>query len=310
MIKIASSLPPVQNEYLASHHARPEVIALTGAAWEVPLEAEALFTFQTQWRHAPKEKPAGWPFNLKWIQVGSAGVDTFPVWAYEVPLITRGRGVQAPMIGEYVIGAIFAHEKQFWDQRVTDRAGWQPTMLGAVSGKTLGIAGFGAIGTEAARLALALGMKVVALTRSSKIDMVGVESIADLDGLMALSDHLVIAMPQTPQTERIFNAERFANAKPGLHVINVARGILIDDEALVAAIDGGRISAATLDVTMPEPPPEGHPFYSHPRIRLTAHVSGGSEDADKRLARYLAKNLDDYLAGNPVTGVVEYTRGY
>jgi phosphoglycerate dehydrogenase-like enzyme len=300
----------VQNQRLTNHPARPQVTVLEGAAWDVPVEAEALFTFQTHWRQAPKEKPAGWPFNLKWIQVGSAGVDTFPVWAYEVPLITRGRGVQAPMIGEYVIGAIFAHEKQFWDARVRERAKWQPTMLGAVSGKTLGIAGFGAIGAEVARLGLALGMKIVALTRSSKVEMDGVETVGDLDTLMAVSDHLVIAMPQTPQTERIFNAQRFEKSKPGLHVINVARGILIDDEALVHAIDAGKIAAATLDVTAPEPPPEGHPFYSHPRIRLTSHVSGGSEDADERLALYLAKNLEDYLAGKPVTGAVEYGRGY
>lgn len=310
MIRIASSLTDVQNDLLNGHSSSPLVTKLAGDPWDVPADAEALFTYQTQWRQAPAEKPDGWPFGLKWVQVASAGVDTLPDWVYDVPLVTRGRGVQAPLIAEYVVAAILAHEKQFWDEPIRGPKDWRQTGLGSVEGKTLGIAGFGAIGEEVARLALPLGMSLKALTRRSTINMPGVASVGDLDTLMAESDHLVIAMPQTPETIRIFDAKRFASAKPGLHLINVARGILVDDEALVAALDEGRLSAATLDVTSPEPPPQGHAFYAHPKIRLTPHVSGSSEDGDERLARRLSKNLDDYLADRPVAGVVEAGRGY
>jgi phosphoglycerate dehydrogenase-like enzyme len=310
MITIASSLPTIQNEFLRKHESAPGVFELTATPWIVPAEADALFTFQTQWREAPRERPDGWPFNLKWVQVGSAGVDTFPEWIHDVPLVTRGQGIQAPLIAEYVIGALFAHEKRFWDGPVSARSAWSHKMLGSVTGKTLGIAGFGSIGQHVARLAVPLGLRVSALTRTKTVSVQGVHALSDLETLMSVSDHVVIAMPQTPETHRVFNAALFAKAKPGLHLINVARGTLINDDDLIAALDNGLIRAATLDVTAPEPLPEGHAFYSHPRIRLTPHVSGGSEDGDQRLATYLAQNLRDYLAGQPVTGRVERERGY
>ena len=127
---------------------------------------------------------------------------------------------------------------------------------------------------------------------------------------MAASDHLVLALPLTEETRGVVNAEMLATAKPGLHLINVARGPLIDQEALVAALDAGTIAAATLDVATPEPLPAGHPFYSHPAIRLTPHVSGMSEDNEDRLTARLLDNLDRFLEGKPVPGIVDPVRRY
>jgi len=307
---IASSLIALQNAELAGHKSRPEVIALGEMPWLVPPHADALFTYQIQWRQAPAEAPEGWPFNLRWVQIASAGTDTFPRWLFDVPLVTRGRGVQAPAIGEFVIGAIYAHEKRFWDGPVRSPEAWKHKMLGGVAGKTVGIAGMGAIGEEVARTARAIGMQVKALTRSSSIAMEGVEAVASLPELFAQVDHLVLALPLTPETRGSVDAACLAQARPGLHLINVARGALIDDVALVAALDAGKLSAATLDVTAPEPLPDGHPLYTHPLVRLTPHVSGMAENTEQRLAERLAHNLDCYMAGEPVPGVVERGRGY
>lgn len=309
-LTIASSLVDLQNARLRAHPSAPRLIPLSERPWQVPDEADALFTYQTQWKSAPAEAPTGWPGRLAWMQIASAGVDTFPRWIHAVPLVTRGRGVQSPAIAEYVVGAIYAHEKQFWDGRVGAAAQWRHRVLGAVAGKRLGIAGLGAIGSAVASTALALGMRVSALTRSGTMSVPGLTGFASIEELMACSDHLVLALPLTAQTRGIVGARSLAAAKPGLHIINVSRGALIDDEALLAAIATGRVAAATLDVTSPEPLPSGHAFYTHPAIRLTPHVAGMTEDNEERLSRVLLANLDAYLANQPVPGVVDPAHGY
>lgn len=307
---IASSLTEQHNEWLAAHPSRPEVIALA-TPWDIPDNAEALFTYQTQWRAAPAARPAGWCGRLKWIQVASAGVDTFPPWFFEgPPVVTRGLGVQAPAIAEYVVSAILAHEKRFWDIRVRSRTDWTHRDLGGIAGKAVGIAGFGAIGVEIATRALPLGLRLKALTRSRPIEVAGIAQAASLDELVATCDHVVLALPLTPKTRGIVNRDCLAAAQRGLHLINVARGAIIEDAALLEALDGDRIAAATLDVTSPEPLPDGHPFYSHPRIRLTPHVSGQSEDLEQRLSARLLDNLERYLFGRPLQGLVDVEHRY
>jgi phosphoglycerate dehydrogenase-like enzyme len=309
-LTIMSGLGDVQNRRLAEHPSRPTVIPAGGRLlWDVPAEADVLMTFMRIWSKAPKEAPAGWPGKLRWIQVGSAGVDVFPDWFFEVPLITCGRGIQAPPMAEYVMAAVFAHEKRLWDVRATSPAAWRETKLHDVAGKTIGIAGFGAIGSEVASKAAANGLKVKAIARSAPLPA-GVEAVAGIDELIAGCDHLVLALPSTPQTRQIICRRTLALARAGLHIINVARGALIDDAALIEALDAGRIAAATLDVTDPEPLPEGHPFYSHPLIRLTPHISGQSEGFEDRLSAKVIGNLDRFLAGQPLTDVVDRQRGY
>jgi len=307
---IASSLPEIQNSAVEKHKSNPVVIRIEGPAWDVPDEAEILFTYQSHWKTAPKEKPAAWPGKLKWIQVASAGVDTLPAWAYEVPLLSRAPMIQGPIIAEYVVGAVFAHEKRFWEGSVHSQEEWQMRPLGGVAGKTLGIAGFGSIGSEVAKIARGVGLRVIAVTRSSSIEAEGVERAADLAELFAACDHVVLTMPLTPDTRGIIGRTLLSAVKPGLHLINVARGGLIDQEALIEALDAGNLSAATLDVTEPEPLPKGHPLYDHPLVRLTPHVSGSCEDTDGRTSRLLCNNLELFLAGKPVPNTIIRDRGY
>jgi phosphoglycerate dehydrogenase-like enzyme len=309
---IATNLNQIQNERLAAHWSRPRVIPYSDdrPAWEIPDEADLLFTFYSGWSEAPRKIPPGWPFGLRWIQVASAGVDTFPSWFFSGPVVTCARGVSAVALSEFVLAAVLAHEKRFFDGiRVIDSGEWRTRTLGCIEGKTLGLLGLGAVGKEVAQRAQAFGMRLVAINRSRR-SCDGIEIVGSVKELAARSDHLVIAAPLTLETRRLLDAKVFENVKPGLHLINVARGEIIDQEALLFALNSGRVAAATLDVTVPEPLPTGHPFYIHPRVRITPHSAWTSGNNADRLADKLRRNLEYFLAGKPLLDVVDVKRGY
>jgi phosphoglycerate dehydrogenase-like enzyme len=309
---IATNLNAIQNERLAAHWSRPKIIPYANEhpVWEIPPEADLLFTFFAGWRQAPAEPPVGWPFRLKWIQVASAGIDAFPAWFLSGPEVTTGRGVAATALSEYVLAAILAHEKQFFDGiRVRAAAEWKMHMLGQVEGRTLGILGLGAIGRAVVARARAFGMTILAVDQNA-VSGDGIEIVGSAAELAARSDHLVVAVPLTNETRGIIDSTVLENAKPGLHFINIARGELVDHEALLAALNSGRLGAATLDVTYPEPLPEGHPLYSHPKVRLTPHSGWSSDDNADRLTEKLYGNLDRFLAHEPLLDVVDAKRGY
>lgn len=310
---IACNLDQEQVERLQRHASGPVVRSYSDDApvWDVPRDADVLFTFFRGWAQAPKQKPEGWPFNLKWVQIASAGIDAFPDWVFEAPLVTTGRGISAEAISEYVVATIFAHEKKMFDDLLVGSADqWIKRTLGLVSGKSVGIYGFGAIGRRTAEKLQALGMNVSTVRRNVPEKIDGVRFFSSLKDMVAQVDHLVLAVPLTEATRLSVNAEIFAAAKPGLHVINICRGEVLDDDALLVALDKGQVSAATLDVTAPEPLPDGHPFYTHRQVRLTPHISWSSEDNADRIAAKLHGNLDRFLAGEPLVDVVVAGRGY
>jgi phosphoglycerate dehydrogenase-like enzyme len=176
---------------------------------------------------------------------------------------------------------------------------------------TLGLIGFGAIGQKIAELAQGLGMRVVAVRRSNPSHARDdVDFVATVAEVLRRADHAVLAAPATAETRHIINADTLSQAKPGLHLINLARGALVDNDALLAALDAGIIGFATLDVTDPEPLPDGHPFYTHPRIRLSPHVSMFTESAFSGLIDKFADNLERFRQGLPLRDVVDVARGY
>lgn len=311
---IATNLDSEQVERLRTHASKPVVLPYsdTVSVWDVPPEADYLFTFFKGWSSAPKEKPQGWPHNLKWVQIAAAGIDAFPPWVFEGPVVTTGRGISAEAIAEYVIAAVFAHEKTLFDDFLVHSADrWIKRTLGLVSGKMIGLFGYGAIGRKTAQKAAALGMRVSAVRRG--MPEPGDRDIrwySTLREMIAEVDHVVLATPLTSETRHALNSDVLAAAKPGLHIINVCRGEIIQDDDLLGALESGRVAAATLDVTAPEPLPAGHPFYTHPGIRLTPHISWTSEDNAERIATKLHANLDRFLAGEPLVDVVVAGRGY
>lgn len=303
-------------ERILQHPSRPTVLdyARTAKPWGIPPEAELLLAFAAGWDEAPREKPAGWPYGLRQIQVLSAGVDRFPEWFFDGVTVTCGRGVSSVAIAEYAMTAILALEKQFValaNGNITaGEVGATRTMRG-VAGKTLALLGTGAIGGAVARRALAFDMRVLAHNRGGRPpEGLDVTMMADPGAMLAEADHLVIAMPLTRATRKMVNAALLAFAKPGLHIVNVARGGLVDNDALLAALADGRVGHATLDVTDPEPLPQDHPLASHPRVMVTPHIAWMSEDNLDRLTAKVMRDLDRYLAGEPPLDVVDGAAGY
>ena len=312
-LTIASNLSEPVDRLLAAHPSRPTIVPYVSqgaAVWDVPADSDVLFTFAMGWRKAPAKPPPGWPFGLRYIHIAAAGVDAFPRWFFDGPTVSCGRGIASAPIAEWVLAAILAREKRWAEARTTSAPGWKQIPLGSLEGKTVGLIGAGAIGQEIAKRAQAFGMQVVAVRRSAAAAPDGIRIVPTLADLMACSDHAVVCAPLTEATRKLVGREALAAARPGLHLINVSRGQIIDDDALLEALRAGRVAAATLDVTDPEPLPAGHPFYDTPQVWLTPHISWASDNGDERIAAKLLDNLDRHLRGEPLVDVVEPGRGY
>ncbi len=322
---IASQLEPEHNEALARHPLRPRVIAASEEEpWRAADEADVLVVRPSPvWREAGRAPvPAPWPGRLRWVCSASAGVDFYPAWLLEAPLVTCARGTASEEIADYVIGALYRQAKDLDGAVARGPQEWRYRPLGQVLGSTVGLIGLGAIGTAVARRALALGARVVAVRRSgsgvngsgangSRGSLVpGVEVVERVEDVVAQADHIIVAVPATPATRHLVNADLLARARPGAHLVNVARGSVVDQEALLAALDAGQLGFATLDVTEPEPLPAGHRLYTHPRVRLTPHLASNYTLArDKLLAKILA-DITRFGAGERPSDVVEPARGY
>jgi phosphoglycerate dehydrogenase-like enzyme len=249
---------------------------------------------------------------IRWVHVLGAGIDGFPLDLAGDRMITCSRGASAPAIAEFVLAGMLAFEKQLPQSWITSPPEhWNTGGLGGLSGRTVGIIGLGAIGTEVARRALAFDMRVLAFRRRPEPSSVpGVEVAGTLVELLGQSDHVVVAAPATAQTRHLLDATAFESVKQGAHLVNVARGTLVDQDAMLAALDGGRLAMATLDVVEPEPLPAGHPLFGHPRVRLSPHISWSSPDTIRRTIDLFVENLRRYRAGEPLQGVVDVAAGY
>ncbi|ERO61807.1 D-isomer specific 2-hydroxyacid dehydrogenase family protein [Pseudomonas piscis] len=312
MTRIASQLDAAFNRQLRQWLPGIEVLDLPrGIPVGLPADIQVLLAAPHADFRDAAQPPTGWPFGLGFVQLASSGLDYFPRWLFEHLPVASARGCTASSIAEFVLAAIFAAAKglpQVWVERAEH---WQQRPLAAVAGSTLGLFGFGSIARELAPKALALGMRVLALRRSPQpLQMPGVEAVSDLGQLFSRADHLLLAVPLTEQTRQAIDADVLAMAKPGLHLINIARGALIDQPALLKALDSGRIGLASLDVADPEPLPEGHPFYRHPRIHLSPHTSANSPGVYLNIARLLERNLRRWGDGLPLENPVAIQRGY
>jgi phosphoglycerate dehydrogenase-like enzyme len=220
--------------------------------------------------------------------------------------------VSAVPIAEYVLAAMLAFEKDmpkiFLEEKPEH---WNFAQLGELSGKTVGLVGLGGIGEAVASRALAFDCRVRALRRRPEQGAPpGVELATGLADLLATADHVVIAAPATSATQHLFDDVAFASMKPGVHLVNIARGSLVDQDALRRALDDDRVAMATLDTVTPEPLPKKHWLFSHPKVRVTAHVSWSSPHGWDRMLQWSADNLARFVAGEPLEGVVDPDEGY
>ena len=256
--------------------------------------------------------PRSYEYDVRWVQLSGTGVDKVPPELLRGRVVTCARGASAVPISEFVLGAMLAFEKRFPDVWLHEPPEhWNFARLGGLMDRTVGIVGFGGIGVAVAQRALPFGTRVIAHRRTeapSPLD--GVEMSTSLDAVLAASDHLVLAVPLTARTEHLLDAEAFAKVKPGVHLVNIARGRLVDQDALRVALDDDRVAMATLDTVDPEPLPAGHWLYEHPKVRLSAHISWASHLGMDSTVDLFVENLRRHLAGEPLQDVVDPAEGY
>jgi phosphoglycerate dehydrogenase-like enzyme len=284
----------------------PDVEVIDGADPPPPdLRADVLF--------------GGWgPHTLEyaqrvgWVHLAGTGIDSFPPELFEGRTVTNARGASATPISEFVLAAMLAFEKHLPDTWIHEPPEhWNFAPLGWLNTRTLGLVGLGGIGMAIAERALPFGMRVRALRRRPEASPIeGVEVVGSLEELLPEADHLVLAAPATHRTRRLINAETLEVVKPGVHLVNIARGALVDQDALRAALDDGRVAMATLDTVEPEPLPAGHWLYSHPKVRLSAHVSWASPAGMARTVEIFLDNLHRYANGEPLLHLVDADEGY
>ena len=250
----------------------------------------------------------------RWVHTVGTGVDSFPFDALQGQTLTCSRGISGELIGEWVFAQMLAAAKGlpdvFLDQPPADWS--RPDFrVGTLRGATVVIFGMGGIGSEVARLSLALDMNVIGVRRrGTDAPHPGMTVVNDIATVIGEADHVVVAAPSTPDTQGMFNTDLFAKMKPGVHFCNIARGTLVDQDALRAALDGDTIARASLDVCTPEPLPEGHWMYHHPRVLLTPHTSWMGPGAYETMIETFHHNYLAWRAGEPLHGLVDLDAGY
>ncbi|HEX2827376.1 MAG TPA: D-2-hydroxyacid dehydrogenase [Burkholderiales bacterium] len=253
--------------------------------------------------------------RLRWVQTMTAGVESW-LESPDLPdsvTLTCARGSHRLSMPENILGALFHLTKPFMpivlDQR---ESRWTRRTCGTLAGKTLGILGLGAVGQELARKAAGLDMRVIG-TRRTASPVAHVDKVygsAETDEVLAASDYVVVLLPATPDTDRFINAARLKRMKPTAYLINFARGAVIHDEDLIAAVKAKTIAGAVLDVFRQEPLPASDPFWQTEGILVLPHIGGGHPGRSAAVADIFAENARRYLAGEPMTALVDRARGY
>jgi phosphoglycerate dehydrogenase-like enzyme len=273
-----------------------------------------------------------WPFpldlrsrspRLKWFHQRPAGASNLKLgdlWGGDV-VVTTSRGLGNTLaMAEYAVGAILHFAKGLHRaavDRVAKAFDYRTYRPLQIEGKTVCVVGAGGIGLEVGRLCAALGLRVVGTRRSPRSGVPlppGFSELGpadDLDRMLQKSDFVVICCQWTPETTHLFNADRFAAMRPGSVLVNVARGEIVDEDALVAALARDRLRGAALDVYVGEfeRPPDAR-LWSDPRVLITPHISAATDEDRHRGVELFCDNLRAYVEGRPLQNVVDWERGY
>ena len=251
---------------------------------------------QQVWRMAPR---------VRWVHSRAAGLDDllFPDLVESPATLTNAQGVFSEILAEFVIGAVLFFAKGFRRMLRSQQAGvWDQFDTVQVAGQIMGVIGFGDIGRAAARRAEALGMQVIALRRRSEPER--------RRELLARSDYIVLSAPLTPETRGIVGEAELRAMMRTAVLINVGRGSLVDEAALIAALREARIGGAALDVFDQEPLPTGHPFYALDNVLLSPHAADHTPDWKQRAMQMFLDNFERYRKDEPLRNVVDKQRGY
>lgn len=254
--------------------------------------------------------------DLEWIHVAAAGVDSLLFDELRVSdiTVTNAHGAFDVPIAEFVLASILAHDKQLHRSKELQReAEWQHRELQQTARQRALVVGTGGIGRATARLLSAAGLKVTGAGRTGRErgeDFGTVIASSDLADHVGEVDHLVLIAPLTNATRGLLNSEVLHRMKPSAHVVNVGRGALVDEPALVNALREERIAAVSLDVFEHEPLPRDHPFWAMPNVHMSAHMSGDVVGWRTTLAEQFEDNLGRWLHGKTLKNQVDKHLGY
>src|SRR5256885_13540556 len=274
------------------------------------------------WSLRPEQfKPAR---KLRWIHSPAAAVHQliFPELVNSDVILTNSSQIHGPVVAEHVIALLFAlakrlpdavllQQKHIWGQEPMWRGRPRPREL---AGATVGLVGLGSIGREVAKRTFALGMRIIAAREHPEkgspehVDQVFPSS--QIDALLCQSDYVILAAPLTPATRSLMNASRFARMKPDACLINVSRGVLVDEAALAQALREKKIGGAALDVFAQEPLPPDSPLWDLENLLITPHIGGLTEKLWERHYALFSDNLRRYLKREPLLSLVDKLQGY
>jgi phosphoglycerate dehydrogenase-like enzyme len=268
----------------------------------------------------------GWPSqdelkkakNLKWLQLPSAGADGYTdpdMYLNKDIILTNSSGVYGRAIAEHVLAMILSFNRNLQEYTLLKQEKRWSNILKVRDfyGSTVGIIGFGDIGNEVAIRAKALGARVLVVKRrpSEMPDYIDELYLTeDIDIVLIKSDYIVLALPATEKTRGIISRERLGIMKPDSFLVNIGRGELIDQEALIEALRDKRIGGAGLDVTTPEPLPEDNPLWELPNVIITQHSSGISNENDSKRVNIFIDNLNRYLNNEVLKNIVSFDESY
>ncbi len=257
--------------------------------------------------------------NLRWIQLASAGVPWLLCDALKdrrEVVVTNLSGLYGPTIAEHTLALMLMvarnlhrvlwqqHEKR-WQRDLADH-------MVDLAGKTVAIVGMGNIGQNVGRLCRGFGMRVVGCRRTLQptpfVDQL--YPVSELKSMLAEAEFVAVAAPFTRETDGLLGPAEFAAMKPGVFYVNISRGPLAKEEALLDALRNGQVAGAGLDVFAVEPLPPEHPFWTMPNVVVSPHYSGETVNRSPQPGELLIRNLREFLAGRPVGKVVDLAKGY
>jgi phosphoglycerate dehydrogenase-like enzyme len=253
------------------------------------------------------------PARVRWVQLPAAGVERWLEHGLpDGPVYTSAAGAFALPVAEHALALVLAGARRLAE---CARAGeWRPVRgeVRSLEGASVAIVGAGGIGRALIALLEPFGARVLAVTRRGR-PVPGAERTvpADrMDEVLGEADFVVLAAPGTAGTRRLIDADRLARMRPDAWLVNVGRGSLVDTDALVAALEGGRLGGAALDVTDPEPLPAGHPLWERDDVLITPHIATPPEAERRHMAERIRENVARLASGEPLLGVVDREAGY
>ena len=312
VIYTPSLLP--EPRYPADHTSKMMRAPAQETQWrDLLAQADVLFDFDhTHHDDLPELAP-----QLRWVQATSAGIGQFVRrlrYAERMPntVFTTASGVHAQPLAEFCVMALLMWSRNYWQmQRDQQAQRWERFGATDLAGRTLGIVGVGNVGSEVARMATTLGMRVIGNKRTvAGVDpaslhlsaLYGPEALAEL---LRQSEYLVLIAPHTDATEQLIGAAELALLPPGALLINIGRGALVDEPAMIAALQSGQLGGAALDVFATEPLPADSPLWSLPNVLVSPHSASTSDRENAHLTDLFCDNLRRFLAGEPLRNVLD-----